>query len=66
MFLKRHQVRKDGKLHVYYSLSESVRVGRRRTMQRRLLNLGELNTTQIEQWQRSIEVIEENAIMPTP
>ncbi len=60
MFLKRHQVRKDGKLHVYYSLSESVRVGRRRTIQRRLLNLGELNTTQLEQWQRSIEVIEEN------
>lgn len=60
MFLKRHQVRKDGKLHVYYSLSESVRVGRHRTVQRRLLNLGELNTTQLEQWQRSIEVIEES------
>ena len=27
-------------------------------MQRRALNLGELNTTQTEQWQRSIEVIE--------
>ena len=27
-------------------------------MQRRVLNLGELNTTQTEQWQRSIEVIE--------
>lgn len=60
MFLKRHQVRKDGKLHVYYSLSESVRLSRKRTMQKRLLNLGELNTTQVECWQRSIEVIEEN------
>ena len=29
-----------------------------RTVQRRVLNLGELNTTQTEQWQRSIEVIE--------
>jgi hypothetical protein len=28
-------------------------------MQRRVLNLGELNTTQIERWQRSIEVIEQ-------
>jgi TnpA family transposase len=27
-------------------------------MQRQVLNLGELNTTQTEQWQRSIEVIE--------
>ena len=27
-------------------------------MQRRVLNPGELNTTQTEQWQRSIEVIE--------
>ena len=60
MFLKRHQVRKDGKLHVYYSLSESIRVGRDRVVQRRLLNLGELNTTQVERWQRTIEVIEEN------
>jgi transposase len=60
MFLKRHTKRKDGKLHVYYSLSESVRVGRHRTLQKRLLNLGELNTTQIDRWQRSIEVLEEN------
>ena len=28
-------------------------------MQRRVLNLGELNTTQIERWHRSIEVIEQ-------
>lgn len=37
-----------------------MRVGRHRVTQRRLLNLGELNTTQIERWQRTIEVIEEN------
>jgi hypothetical protein len=29
-------------------------------VQRRLLNLGELNTTQIDRWHRSIEVIEED------
>lgn len=60
MFLKRHVRRKDGKQHVYYSLTESTRVSRHRTVQRRVLNLGELNTTQLEQWQRSIEVLEEN------
>ncbi|MFO1499499.1 MAG: hypothetical protein U1G07_14070 [Verrucomicrobiota bacterium] len=52
--------RKDGKTHVYYSLCQSERVGRDRTTQRRLLNLGELNSTQVDQWQRSIHVREEN------
>jgi hypothetical protein len=60
MFLKRHVRRKDGKRHVYYSLCESTRVSPNRVRQRRLLNLGELNTTQREAWQRTIEVIEEN------
>jgi hypothetical protein len=58
VFLKRHVRRKNGKEHVYYSLSESIRVSRTRTIQRRVLNLRELNTTQMESWQRSIEVIE--------
>jgi hypothetical protein len=56
--LKRHVVRKDGEEHVYYSSSETIRINKNRTVQRRVLNLGELNTTQTEQWQRSIEVIE--------
>ncbi len=60
MFLKREVRRKDGKEHVYYSLAESTRVGRDRVVQRRLLNLGELNTTQLDRWQRSIEAIEED------
>jgi hypothetical protein len=59
VFLKRHVRRKDGKEHVYYSLCESIRLSRDRTIQRRVLNLWELNTTQIERWQRSIEVIEQ-------
>jgi transposase len=59
VFLKRHVRRKDGKAHVYYSLCESVRLSPNRVFQRRVLNLGELNTTQIERWQRSIEVIQQ-------
>ena len=55
MYLKRHVPRKDGKSHVYYSLSESVRIGGDRVVPRRWLNLGELNTTQIVRWQRSVE-----------
>jgi transposase len=60
VFLKTHRIFKDGKHHVYYSLCESLRVSRKRVLQRRVLHLGELNTTQLERWQRTIEVIEED------
>ena len=60
MFLKTHRIFKDGKQHIYYSLCESLRVSRKRVLQRRVLHLGELNTTQLERWQRTIEVVEED------
>lgn len=60
MYLKTHRRIKDGKEHIYYSLTESVRVSRSRVVQRTVLHLGELNTTQVERWQRTIEVIEED------
>ena len=60
MFLKSHRIFKDGKRHIYYSLCESLRVSRKRVLQRRVLHLGELNTTQLERWQRTIEVVEED------
>jgi hypothetical protein len=53
MFLRREVRRKDGQEHVYYYL------GRDRSIQQRLLNLGEPNATQIDRWQRSVEVIEQ-------
>ena len=59
VFLKRHVIHKDDKEHVYYSLCESVRLSTQRVVERRVLNLGELNTTQLERWQRSIEVIQQ-------
>jgi hypothetical protein len=55
VFLKTHRIFKDGKQHIYYSLCESLRVSRKRVLQRRVLHLGELNTTQLERWQRTIE-----------
>ena len=60
MFLKTHRVRKDGKEHIYYSLCESLRVSRKRVVQRKVLHLGELNTTQVDRWQRTIEAVEED------
>ena len=58
--MKTHRIFKDGKAHIYYSLCESLRVSRKRVLQRRVLHLGELNTTQLERWQRTIEVVEED------
>src|SRR5208282_5960201 len=60
MFLKTHERCKDGKRHVYYSLTESLRVSRQRVVQRTVLHLGELNTTQVERWQRTIEAVQED------
>ena len=60
MFLKAHERYKDGKRHVYYSLTESLRVSRKRVVQRTVLHLGELNTTQVERWQHTIEAIHED------
>jgi len=60
VFLKSHRVFKHGKEHLYYSLCESLRVSRKRVLQRQVLHLGELNTNQLERWQRTIEVIEED------
>ena len=58
MFLKRRVRHKDGKDHIYYSLCESLRVHPGRVIQRQVLHLGELNTTQVESWQRTLEVID--------
>jgi transposase len=60
VFLKTHRIFKDGKAHIYYSLCESLRISGKRVLQRRVLHLGELNTTQLERWQRTIEVVEED------
>ncbi len=60
MFLKTHRVRKDGKEHIYYSLCESLRVSRSRVTQRTMLHLGELNTRQVDRWQRTIEAVQED------
>jgi len=60
MFLKAHVRIKDGKRHVYYSLTESLWVSRRRIVRRTVLHLGELNTMQVEWWQRTIEAVQED------
>lgn len=60
MFIKRRVRTKDGKAHVYYSVCESLRVSRTRIVQRQVLHLGELNTTQLDCWQKTIDVLHED------
>jgi hypothetical protein len=60
MFLKRRTRNKDGKTHVYYSICESLRVSTGRVVRRQVLHLGELNTTQLDSWQRTIDVLHED------
>ena len=60
MFIKRRLRTKDGKTHIYYSVCESLRVSRTRVVQRQVLHLGQLNTTQLDCWQKSIDVLHED------
>jgi transposase len=60
MYLKRRTREKEGKTHVYYAVCESLRVTRRRVVQRTVLHLGELNTTQLDRWQHTIDVLHED------
>ena len=58
MFLKTNERFKDGKRHIYYTLNESLRVGRR-VIQRTILHLGELTTSQWHRWRHTLDVINE-------
>lgn len=61
MFLKANKRFKDGKEHIYYTLNESVRINKRRTVQRTILHLGELTTSQHHRWRHTIDVINERS-----
>lgn len=61
MFLKANKRFKDGKQHIYYTLNESVRISKRRTVQRTILHLGELTTSQHHRWHHTIDVINERS-----
>jgi transposase len=58
MFLRSTNRRKDGKDHRYYSVVEDHRLGNGRVIQKTLLYLGEINSSQKDCWARTIEVIE--------
>ncbi len=59
MFLRATTRKKDGKEHRYYSVVENKRVSGGRVLQRQVLYLGEINSSQELAWRRSIEVLDE-------
>src|SRR6266508_3718038 len=59
MFLRCSARKKDGKEHRYFSIVENKRVADGRVMQRHVLYLGEINSSQECAWRKSIEVFED-------
>jgi hypothetical protein len=60
MFLRKIERRKNGKAHLYWSVVENRRLDSGRVVQRHVLYLGEINSSQAECWRRAIEVFDEN------
>ena len=64
MFLRVSTRKKDGKEHRYFSVVENKRVSGGRVLQRHVLYLGEINSSQELAWRRSIEVLDEATQAP--
>jgi hypothetical protein len=65
MFLRCSTRKKDGKEHRYFSIVENKRVAGGRVVQRHVLYLGEINSSQELAWRKSIEVFEDGAERPS-
>ena len=61
MFLRRTQRRKDGKTHHYWNIVENRRLDDGRVVQRQVLYLGEINSSQAAAWRKAIEVFDADA-----
>jgi transposase len=65
MFLRCSTRKKDGKEHRYFSIVENKRVAGGRVVQRHVLYLGEINSSQELAWRKSIEVFEDGVEQPS-
>jgi hypothetical protein len=64
MFLRKTPRKKDGKTHDYWSVVENKRVAGGRVVQRHVLYLGEINSSQAAVWRKAIEVLDDDAGQP--
>src|ERR1035441_7498255 len=61
MFLRRTERKKNGKTHSYWNVVENKRLDGGRVVQRHVLYLGEINSSQATAWRKAIEVFDEDA-----
>src|SRR3982075_4673092 len=61
MFLRRTARKKNGKTHHYWNVVENIRLDGGRVVQRHVLYLGEINSSQAAAWRKAIEVCDEDA-----
>jgi hypothetical protein len=64
MFLRRTERKKNGKTHGYWNVVENKRLDDGRVVQRHVLYLGEINSSQAASWRKAIEVFDEDAGRP--
>jgi hypothetical protein len=64
MFLRKTKRKKDGKTHDYWSVVENKRVAGGRVVQRHVLYLGEINSSQAAVWRKAIEVLDDDVGHP--
>lgn len=60
MFVRSYKRKKNGKWHQYFSVVENRRVANGMTVQRTVLYLGEITTTQQDTWRKTLEVFDED------
>jgi len=61
MFLRRSERKKNGKAHSYWNIVENKRLDGGRVVQRHVLYLGEINSSQAAAWRKAIEVFDTDA-----
>jgi hypothetical protein len=61
MFLRQNKRKKDGKTHTYWNIVENKRLDDGRVVQRHVLYLGEINSSQAQAWRKAIGVFDEES-----
>src|SRR5258708_15598809 len=64
MFLRSTLRKKNGKSHEYFSIVENKRVAAGKVVQRHVLYLGEINSSQQAAWRKTIEIFEDGQVKP--
>ena len=61
MFLRSYKRKKNGKWHEYFSVVENRRVANGKTVQRTVLYLGEISSSQENTWKKTLQVFDQDS-----